>query len=82
MSNSEGWHKMELTSAVVNRPIIDVLHGTQSGVVHDRYVDAQLSQITAFFIGHANLLPPNADIVELRDMTVLGIPCADLWFFA
>jgi sporulation protein YlmC with PRC-barrel domain len=72
MSDTGSWHEMELASAVVNRPIIDVLHGIQLGVVHDLYVDAQLSEIAAFFIGHDNMLPPNAGVVELRDVTVFG----------
>lgn len=72
MSHGQSWHEMELARAVVNRPIIDILHGTQVGFVHDLYLDSQLSQITAFFIGHDAMLPPNAGVVELRDVTVFG----------
>lgn len=72
MSKPDGRETFQLASTIVNRQIIDEIHGSLVGVVQDIYVDNHLSQVTAFFIGYDGAYERNAGIVERRDVTSFG----------
>jgi sporulation protein YlmC with PRC-barrel domain len=63
---------MQLAGTVVHRQIIDVVHGSRVGTVHDLYFDTYLSQVTGIFVGYDNMLDRNAGVIKRNDVAVFG----------